>query len=515
MRKVKEVLRLKFERGLANRQIARSCSLPHSTVANYLARAQAAGLRWPLAEELDEAAVENRLFRASSKPPSQGYPPPDFPYIHEELTRHKHVTLQLLWQEYKQAHPQGYQYSRFCKLYCRWRQKLDLVLRQEHRAGEKLFVDYAGQKVPVVNPQTGVLSEASIFVAVLGASNYTFAEASWKEDLPSWITSHVRALKYLGGAPAIVVPDNPRVGVSRACRYEPDLNPTYQDFAAHYHIAVIPARPRKPRDKAKVEAAVLVVERWILAALRKRTFLSLAELNQAIAELLEVLNHRPFRKLPGSRADLFETLDRPALQPLPAEPYHFAEWKKARVNIDYHVEVDRHYYSVPYPLVQQRVEARFTATTVEIFHRGRRVASHIRSYQIGRHTSNPAHRPKSHQCHLDWTPSRLIRWGRTVGPSTAALVEKILKSRPHPEQGYRSCLGILRLAKGYGPERLEQAAARALKFQTYSYRSLKSILKTGLDRQAWPEPPPSRPPLEHANIRGTDYFDPQQEGASC
>ena len=512
MRKIKEVLRLKFELGLRNRQIARSCSINHSTVADYLYRAKAAGLdHWPLPGDLDEAGLEARLFPAHTPFRSQPRPAADWAAIHDELVGRKHVTLQLVWQEYKQSNPDGYQYSRFCQLYREWAEKLDFVLRQEHRAGEKLFVDYAGDKVPVVDPKTGTITETAIFVAVLGASNYTYAEATWNQDLGSWIRSHVRALEFLGGSPAILVPDNCKTAVRHPCRYEPDLNPTYQEMAAHYGMAVIPARVRKARDKAKVEAGVLVVERWILAALRKRTFFSLANLNQAIAELLERLNHRPFRKLEGNRAERFTKIDRPALRPLPAEAYQFAEWKKARVNIDYHVEIERHYYSVPYALVHRDLDVRYTAMTVEIFHHGQRIASHARSYKIGSHTTIDAHRPKSHQRYLEWTPQRLIRWASTIGPFTAALVDRILQSRPHPEQGFRSCLGILRLGKTYGSERLEAAATRACNLNACSYQSVKSILHKGLDRQPVLDLPPDRPPIEHANIRGNDYFNVKEE----
>jgi transposase len=512
MRKIKEVLRLKFELKLGDRQIARSCGINHNTVGDYMRRAKAAGLdRWPLPTELDDAAIEARLF-----PPRTALAPvrpaPDWATIHDEL-RSKHVTLLLLWQEYKLANPDGYSYSRFCELYQDWSGKLDVVLRQEHLAGEKLFVDYAGATVPIIDSKTGEVQEASIFVAVLGASSYTYAEATWKQDLPCWIGSHIRALEFFQGSPALLVPDNLKNAVVRPCRYEPDLNPTYQEMAAHYGIAVIPARVRKPRDKAKVESGVLVVERWILAALRKRRFFSLAALNEAIHELLEKLNHRPFRKLEGSRATRFEKLDRPALRPLPSEPYVFAQWKSARVHIDYHIEVEKHYYSVPYALLHRQVEVRYTATMVEIFHRGQRVATHRRSSKPG-HTTIDAHRPKSHQRYLEWTPQRLVRWAATVGPFTAQVVDRILQSKPHPEQGFRSCLGILRLGNTYGTDRLEAAAQRACLNNACSYQSIKSILKTSLDRQAELAPPPERAPLFHSNVRGTDYFN-QEEQSSC
>jgi transposase len=506
MRKIKEVLRLKYQLQLKNREIARSCSIPHSSVANYLRRAGAAGLAWPLPPDLDEATLERRLFGQSGRPVVGEMPLPDFPSLHQELRRHRHLTLQLLWQEYKQAHPDGYQYSRFCELYHRWARQLDLTLRQEHRAGEKLFVDHAGPTIAIVDGETGQPHEAVIFVAVLGASNYTYAEATWRRDLASWIGSHVRALDFFQGVPAVIVPDNWKTAVKDPCYYEPDLNPTYRDLADHYGTVIIPARVRKPRDKAKVEAGVLIVERWILAALRKRTFHTLAELNLAIWELLVQLNHRQFRKLDTTRARLYEELERPRLKPLPAEPFVFAQWKKAKVNIDYHIEIEHHYYSVPYSYIHQQVEARISATTVEIFFEGQRIATHARSFVAGRHTTLPEHRPKKHQ-HLEWTASRMIERGRAVGPSTAAAVEHILNSRKHPELGYRSSLWVLRLADRYSPQRLEAACRRAVALNACSYRSLKSILETGLDRQSLEAvaPPPAHSQL-HVNVRGPNYY---------
>jgi transposase len=427
--------------------------------------------------------------------------------LYQELHK-KGVTLQLLWQEYKELNPDGYQYSQFCQLYRQWVQKLDVCLRQEYRAGEKLFVDYAGQTIPIQDPFTGKIQCAYLFVATLGASNYTFAEASLAQDLSSWIQSHVHALEFLGGVPHILVPDNLKVGVTNPCRYEPDINPTYQDLAQHYGTVVIPARIGKPQDKAKVEAAVLLAERWILAALRNHTFFSLAELNQAIAEKLQDLNNRPFQKLLTTRKALFESLDKPALKPLPDSPYEFAEWKKARVNIDYHVEVDRHYYSVPYQLVRQQVEVRLTTTTVEVLFKNRRVASHARSYRPGGFTTLPEHMPKAHQKYLQWTPSRIIQWAGKTGPQTQKLVTTILENRPHPEQGFRSCLGIIRLGQRYSPQRLEAACARALFIKAHSYKNVESILKKGLDRQPLEglPPQPSPPALYHENLRGKEYY---------
>ena len=391
MRKLKEVLRLHFELGLGQRQIAHSCAVGQTTVHEYLKRAEAAGVTWPLPEGWDDRRLEEALFGPGVRRLYENLKPaPDFACVHEELQRHPHLTLQLVWEEYRQTHPDGYGYSRFCELYQRWRQRLDVVLRQEHPADERLFVDFAGATIPVHDPQGGPVREASLFVAVLGASNYTYGEATWSQGLDERIGAHIRTFEFLGGVPKLVVPDNTRTGVSRACRYEPDLNRTYQELAMHYGVAVLPARPRKPRDKAKVEVGVQIVQRWIVAALRHRRFFSLVELNAAIRERLEVLNQRPFRKRPGCRASLFQELDRPALQLLPTERYELHEWSTARVNIDYPIEFERHYYSVPYVLTGQKVEIRSTLTTLEIFHRGERVASHPRSKQNYQATTNPA-----------------------------------------------------------------------------------------------------------------------------
>jgi transposase len=509
MRKIKEVLRL-HSLGLAQRQIARSCSIGQSTVSEYLKAAEAAGLKWGEIDDWNDARVAAALLPGRPAEPSRSrLPEPDYSGIHAELQKHKHLTLQLVWEEYRSVHPNGYGYSRFCELYQRWRRTQEVVLRQEHRAGEKLFVDYAGKTIAVKDPVTGERREAQLFVAVVGASSYTFAEATWTQGLADWIGSHIRAFEFLGGVTEIVVPDNLKSGVTKTCRYEPGVNVTYEEMAGHYGVAVVPARRGKPRDKAKVEAGVLLVERWILASLRKRTFFSLGEVNEAIAELLIRLNHRPFRKREGSRRSLFVALDQPALRALPAERYQYGEWKTARVNIDYHVEFGNHFYSVPYTLTQQEVEVRATASTVEIFHRGVRVASHLRSSVPYRATTRHEHRPKSHQKHLEWTPSRLLDWARTIGPATAEVFDRIMASKRHPEQGYRSCLGILRLGSQYPKERVEAAARRAVTLNACTYQSVKSMLQHNLDALVPETDCVNAPnqPLEHPNLRGPEYFD--------
>jgi transposase len=507
MRKIRDVLRLSLGEGLSLRQTAASVQMPFTTVADHLRRAKAAGLAWPLPEGLDDDALEARLFPAGA-PPTVVRPVPEWAKVHLELKR-PHVTLMLVWLEHREVFPDGHSYSQFCELYRRWRRGVDVVMRQDHKAGEKLFVDFPGHRIPIYDEHTGVLAfEAELFVAVLGASSYLYAEAVRSQELLHWVSAHVHAFEALGGCPAIVVCDNLRSGVTRPHRYEPDVNATYQDMAAHYGVAVIPARSYKPRDKAKVEAGVLLAERWIMARVRNERFGSLAEANVEIARLAEWMNGRPFKRLAGSRRSLFEQIDRPALRALPATRYEFAAWRRAKVNIDYHVEVraERHSYSVPYALAGEVVDLRLSAGTVEVFHRHRRVASHLRRFSPG-FSTDPAHMPESHRRHAAWTPSRIIAWAAVTGPSTARLVETILAARRHPEQGFRSCLGIVGLGKRYGAERLEAACGRAVAAKANSYRSVESILATGLDRKPLPATtaPASAHP-DHDNLRGPGYY---------
>ena len=503
MRMIREVLRLKFDCGLSDRQIAKSVGIARSSIGDYVRRFNDSGLVWPLSAAVKDLDLEPCLFPPPAATPVDRRPLPDWAQVHQELRR-KGVTLFLLWQEYKSAHPDGFQYAWFCDAYRDWRGRSDLVMRQTHRAGEKLFVDFSGMTVPLVDRQTGEIRQAQIFVSVLGASNYTYAEALASQGLADWIGAHVRAFAFFGGVPEVLVPDNLASGVTKPCRYEPGINSTYADMAAHYGVAVVPARVRKPKDKAKVEAGVLLVERWVLARLRNQVFWSLAELNRSIGELVAALNLRPFKKLPGCRRSAFESQDRPALQPLPATPYEFARWKQVKVHIDYHVEVEGHYYSVPHALVGQRLDVRHTANTVEMFHQGQRVACHPKVDVRGRHTTAESHMPPHHRF-AKWSPERLARWAEKTGPATAGLVTAILRGRRHPEQGYRSCLGILRLGDRYGAARLEAACQRALSINATSYRSVESILSHGLDAQPLTPPQPAVRP-QHENLRGPEYF---------
>jgi transposase len=506
MKQITEVLRLKYAGGLSHERIARAVGISKGAVSKYASLAAAHGLSWPLPDDMDEAALERTLFPPQTSPTR--FVEPDGFAIHQAL-KHKGVTLQLLWSEYAATHgDQAYRYSQYCHHYRQWRARQKRSLRQIHRAGEKAFIDYAGKTMAVVDRGSGEIRHAQIFVAVLGASSYTYAEATWTQSLPDWIASHQRALRYFGGVPQLLVPDNLKAAVVVADRYEPGINSTYADMAAHYGTAVLPARPYKPKDKSKAETAVLLVERWILARLRHQTFFSLADLNRAIAELLEDLNARPFQKRPESRRDLYEQLDRPALKALPAEDYEYAEWLKAKPGIDYHVEVYKRYYSVPYVLVGQKLDVRVTSSTVEVLHRGQRVVSHPRLvHQRERFRTLSEHMPKAHREHRDWSPERFLRWARDIGPCTAEVVQRQLTDRPHPEHGYRACLGLLKLSKQYTPKRLEAACERALAVHTVNYHSVASILKNGLDRQ----PPLTREehqeelPL-HANVRGPGYY---------
>jgi transposase len=507
MRQVGEVLRLKAQ-GLSNKEISQSLRLGKTTVHDYLERAGQAGLSWPLPEGMDAAALEDRLFPSVLRQAVRR-PEPDWLEVHRELKRGRHVTRELLWLEYKDRHPEdGWGRTQFFTGYRRWLGKQDLVMRQEHRAGERMFIDFAGDTFPVVRPESGESWEAEVFVAALGASGYLYAEALAGQDLGSWLKAHVNTFEFMGGVAKVLVPDNLKSGVTKACWYDPEINPSYLELAQHYRTVVLPGRPYHPRDKAAVEQAVLMVERWVLAPLRKRRFFSLGELNVAIAEQVREVNRRQFRGLPCSRRDLLLELEKPALQPLPETRYEFAIWKKAKLNIDYHVEFDHRHYSAPFQLVREQVEVRATTSAVEIFHRGRRVASHRREYGRRRFITDPQHMPASHRAHAEWTPSRLVSWAGTVSPAVAEVADTILRTRPHPEHGYRACLGLMRLVGRYGKERVGAACERALAINGVSYRSIESILKNGLDQM--PVPPPQLKllpgPVEHENLRGAAYY---------
>jgi len=504
MRKIRDVLRL-HAAGRSARQIGPSLGIGRSTVAEYLRRAEAAGLSWPLPEELDEPGLERRLFPPLPCAKQRQFVEPDWSALHRELRR-PGVTLALLWDEYRGQHPDGYGYSAFCQHYGHWAGRLSPVMRQRHVAGERMFVDYSGTRMAVTDPASGMARPAEIFIAVMGASNMTYAEASWSQSVPDWIAAHSRAFAAFGGVPALVVSDNLKSGVIRACFYEPAINRSYAEMATHYGTAILPARPYKPRDKAKVEAAVLLVQRWIIARLRNRIFFSLEELNDAIRDEVARLNSRVSRHLGASRQHLLDTIEQPAMRPLPAEPFVHADWRQTTAGADHHVRLEGHHYSVPHELIRQQLWARLTASTVEIFRGGKRVACHRRAApgDMGATTLND-HRPASHRRHAEVTHETLRERAARIGPATTLLVDLILRDRPHPEQGFRSCLGILRLARGHGPARLEAACDRALAINARTMTSVRSILLNRLDGRR-PAPPAEAAPIAHGNIRGAQFF---------
>uniref|UniRef100_UPI003BEF16F2 IS21 family transposase n=1 Tax=Burkholderia arboris TaxID=488730 RepID=UPI003BEF16F2 len=510
MRRIKEVLRLKWTCNLSHRQVSGALGVGLGTITQYLQLAASAGLDWATVEPLSESDLERLLIkRGAGRTMVVGdRVEPDCAWIHAELRR-KGVTLQLLWEEYVGAHPdqRTYRYTQFCQRYKDWAQTLKRSMRQQHLAGEKLFADFAGPTVPILDRAGGVAFKAHIFVAVLGASNYTYACATRSEATPDWIGGMIGAMEFYGGVPRLLVPDNPKALISNADRYEPTLGLTTQDFVNHYDTAMLPARPRKPKDKAKVEVGVQIVERWILARLWNHRFYSLAELNKAIAALTTDLNARPFKKLEGNRREWFERLDRPALRPLPTRRYEIATFKKCRVNIDYHIEVGGHYYSTPHQLVRQEVHARVTRFGVEILHGGKRVAAHARSRLKGKYTTVAEHMPAAHRAHMEWTPGRLLSWGASIGAGAEAIVKHLLTSRPHPEMGYRACLGLLSLSRKYGKERLEAACQRALVIGAPTQKSVRNILQSGSDRQPLTQrrTTESQSPL-HENVRGPEYY---------
>jgi transposase len=504
MRKIDEILRLHLECGMGIRQIARSCKLSHSKVSEYLEQFACSGKSWPLAEG-EIFIVKGNAAAAEALPLSLRKPLPDWSVIHEEL-KHKGITLQLLWQEHRKEHANGYGYSQFCELYKKWRKKLSPSMRQYHKAGEKMFVDYAGPKMSYYDNNRGEQRAASIFVAVLGASSYTYAEAQSGETKRNWIMGHVRAFDYFAGVPDQVIPDNLKTGVTSPCYYEPTINPDYLDLSRHYHTVIIPARVRKPKDKAKVEVAVQVVERWIMAALRKRIFLSLEELNQAIRELLEVLNTKVMKHLGKSRRELWEHLEKGCLKPLPQKRYEYGEWRTAMVGIDYHVRVEKNWYSVPWRLVHQSVDVRIGEHVIEIFQRGQAVTSHPRSMGENEALTKKEHMPEGYRAMAAWTPERFLRWAEKIGGSTRELISRILSTREYPEQSFRKCLGIIKQADRYGSDRLEAACRRALHYRIFSYRGIKEILENNYDRLELLGEKREEPPCLHENIRGGGYY---------
>jgi transposase len=514
MRKIREILRLRFGSKLTHRQISASTGVSKGTVCDYIKRAEAAGLTWDRAREMDDESVEGHLFRAVGRLEPPARTPIDFPWVHRELRR-TGVTLTLLWSEYAEAVRNGrafgeapYGYSQFCELYSRYEGRVDVTMRQVHAPGENVFIDYSGKRPLIHDMETGEVVAVELFVGVMGASNYTFAEATMSQKKHDFCASTVRMFEFFGGTPRVVVPDQLRSAVKGPDRYDPEINPTYADLARHYDVAIVPARAGDPRGKAKAENGVLIAQRWIIACLRNRVFFSLEELNTAIAELLLRLNTRQFQKMDGCRLAVFEGVDKPAMTPLPVARWQYTEHKKARVNIDYHVELDGRLYSVPYQLVREQVDLRYTVATVEIFHKGKRITSHRRLWTAkGSASTQEAHRPKRHRSHGEWTPTRMVAWASEAGPDVGTLVQHILSTRAHPESAYRACMAIIRDAKSHLPDRYNAACRRAIQIGSPTRYSVRSILKKNLERMPVGETFETPPGPTHENVRGAQYYD--------
>lgn len=506
MRQIREVLRLHFESGRSIRQINASTKTSVGAIQKLLKQAHQLKLTWPLPEHLDDAQLVLLFYPKANTSGSKRLIIPEWAKIHQELKR-KSMTKLLLWEEYCEANPtRCYSYSQFCDLYAKWRKKQKRSLRQQHKAGEKVFVDYAGITIPIVDPRTGeILIDAQMFVGVLGASNLTYAEATRSQKLSDWLHSHARMFEYFGGVTEIVVPDNLRSGVSQACRYDPQTNPSYQQLASHYGVAVMPARPYKPKDKAKAEVGVQIVERWIMMRLRHHTFFSLSELNQCIRALLEELNRKPFKQMPGNRREAFESLDRPALKPLPVQPYRFIEIKNVKVNIDYHVQFNKHHYSVPHQYVGEKLELHAGETLIQIYFKGTLITAHPAKTGYGM-TTNPAHMPKEHSRLHKWTPKRILRWAHHIGVDTEQWVQWQLDSKDHPEQAFKLCLGLLNLSNLYPSTRVNAACKIANKEGLNRLKQIKSILKSNRDQLPEQLDLIVELPQDHENIRGPHHF---------
>jgi len=510
MKKIRELLRLHYEHGLSYRELSRSLGMGLGSVSHYLKRAKEAQIEWPLPKGLSDEMLRNRLFsKEDNRLPKQTTKDLlDFKKIHEELKR-KGVTLLLLWYEYREVNPQGYSYSRYCYLYRQYSSRLKPSMRITHHAGDKMFVDYSGLTISWVEKETGVIHQAEVFVAVLGASNYTYVEVCESQNLQCWIKAHCHAFEFFKGVPRCVVPDNLRSGVTKAHRYEPEINTTYQELANYYGCAVIPARVYRPKDKPKVEVGVQGIQRWVLAPLRDVSFFSIETINQAISPLLKAYNERSFQELDGSRLSQYQALDKPALQPLPSTRYCFAQWKKVRAGIDYHVTFEKHHYSIPHQYLKKDIELRITQRTIECFYEGQRIALHLRTYKPG-HTTSQEHMPAAHQAYAEWTPERLKKWALNTGRYTQALIEELIGIHKIPEQSFRGCLGILRLGERYGAERLEKAAQRGLSLGAIRYKNIESILKNGLDKQPLNtsdhETKATTTRTHHDNVRGAEYY---------
>ncbi len=506
MRKIREIMRLRYSCKCSYSEISKSLGISKTTAIKCIKKVTTANISWPLPEGLDDEKLESILYKSVKKfdrNESRNFP--DWKIVHQELKR-KGVTRQTLWEEYAEDNPGAIQYSQYCSGYREWLKSQKISMHQTHKGGEKLFVDYCGKTIAIYDSQTNEVQQAQIFVAVWGASNYTYAEASLSQNSPSWISSHVRAFEYFDCVPKVIVPDNLKSGVTKVCKYDPDINPSYSDLAQHYDFVVLPARAYRPKDKAKAEAGVLLVTRWILAVLRNRKFFSLGELNDAIKDLLVKLNEKNFQKIPGSRKSHFEKLDLPNARRLPDQRYLYTHVNFCRVNVDYHIVVDDHFYSVPYNHRGKKVKVRISEKVIEVFFKNHRIAIHKKSSQKWKYTTIPEHMPSFHKQYAEWTPSRIYTWAENVGEYTRIMCEQLISQSKHPEQGFRRCLGLLRQGKRFGDDRVEKACERAFNYKVFDYKKVKSILEYGLENNLQTGKTENQKIVHHENIRGSQYY---------
>ena len=506
MRKIRDVLRLHFESKLSNRQIADALRISKTSVFNIMDRFKESEITWPIPQEMSDTELEANIY---SGKPLKGKEDilPDFEYIHEELTR-PHMTLELLWNEYSQNNPDGLGRSSFYRHYQKYRKGLSISMKVIHKGGDKVFVDYSGDGLQYYNRETGKWVETEFFVSSWGASSYSYAEGTESQNGQDWVKSHIRAVQYFGCVPNAFVPDNLKSGVTKANFYEPDINALYGKFAEHYDTAILPARVRKPKDKPVVESNVLHMQRFIFGRLRNRTFFSLADLNEAVWEALELYNDRPMQQYKKSRSERFELLDKPYAKPLPSSPFEFTQVKyDVRVAPNYHIEFDKHYYSVPHEIAREYVDVYQINNILEIYHDGNHICRHRKEQPNYRYTTKNEHMPSNHKFVKGWSAPWFIAQAHKTGAATAELVTRVMQNRKHPEQGFRTAMGLLSLSKKYPKERVEKAAERALYFGNLTCKAMKAILEQGLEEQSIPQKQnQNKKTVLHENIRGHEYY---------
>jgi transposase len=512
MKRVREALRLYEKCGLSLRKTAQALSVSRPVLTDYLTRCREHEISYDKACELTDAQLSS-VFQTDITQKNTHYQTllGLFPEYARELSR-LGVTRQFLWEEYRNDHNGTYSYSQFCYHFQQWNDKQEVSMVIEHKAGDKLYVDYTGKKLQLVDYKTGEITPVEIFVATLGASKLIYAEAVRSQKKQDFIQAQVNTLEYIGGVPQAIVPDCLKSAVSKGHRYEPDINPEYQKFAEHYETTILAARPYKPKDKAVVEGAVKIVYQCIFAPLRDRVFHTIDELNVAIREELEKLNNRVMQQYKKSRWEMFHDIEKEYLSPLPVETYQYQEYRRLKVQCNYHVylSTDKHYYSVPYSYLGKHVELFYTPTSVEIFHNNQRIALHRRNQHTYGYTTVHEHLPPQHRYKDNWNSEKLLSWGESIGRHVRDVVDTILSRKTHPEQGFKSCMGILNLTKKYDHTRLDKACQKALMYEYVSYKGIENMLKNGVEENMQQELFKEYTHGIHENVRGQKYYKQEQ-----